>query len=646
MSGLLGIGIRSLMAYQSAIQVASQNLQNARTPFYSRKQINFVESMFNSGVQISDVNRVYDDLANKNLLKSSSAMNSANKFFESMSDLEKMLDSDTTGINKYLTDALQSLQELTKDVSSPQVRASYLSKLSSITARFRQMGAEVSQKRTDLNENIRSTVTSMNDITSQIAALNSKIASVSGDERSTLLDQRNALTHELSQYIDFTTYTDNTDDLKIMLSNGLELVSGGMNHPISVETDPSDSSNLKLFASIGNNKSEITTFFKGGSLYGMMRVKSEALDSVERGLGRMTYAMAALFNSQNKLGVDYDGNLGKNIFNDYNSLALSQGRVTASSINSGSGVLSVNIDDPSKLILSDYQLVFSDATHYSMKRLSDNTVVSDGTISGFPTSITFDGMTTTIASGAFSAGDSFMIKPMKNALQTFNMALTDPNKLALGYPVSVSAQQSNEGQGQISVDAITDTNNSAFSIAKQLNPPIKVVFLTDTSYQIVNANTNAVIEGPLTYDVGNNNAIFPSTGGYDPGYRVSIKGTIKAGDTFNINYNTNVSGDNRNALKMVNMYTDKYLDNGRMNLSEAYHFTSGDISSKTNIAKSELESSLVMFNQSEMRYNQISGVSNIEEMSSLAEYQESYQACAQVVQVAKSVFDTIINMIR
>ncbi len=89
MSGILGIGLRSLMAYQSAIKVAAQNLENARTPFYSRKQIDFVESMFNSGVQISDVRRVYDDIANQSLLKCGSDMHSANKFLENLADLER-----------------------------------------------------------------------------------------------------------------------------------------------------------------------------------------------------------------------------------------------------------------------------------------------------------------------------------------------------------------------------------------------------------------------------------------------------------------------------------------------------------------------------------------------------------------------------
>jgi flagellar hook-associated protein 1 FlgK len=318
----------------------------------------------------------------------------------------------------------------------------------------------------------------------------------------------------------------------------------------------------------------------------------------------------------------------------------------ASSTNTGSGNISVAINTPGQLINSDYQLVFSDATHYSLKRKSDNTVVSSGNITSYPATIQADGFTATISSGTFNAGDVFDIKPTNGALAGIQVLMTDPGKLALGYPVSASASTNNAGQGKITVDSILNTSNSAFSTPGQLNPPIKIVFLSDNSYQIVNATTNAVMEGPITYDSAVNNSIFPTPGGYDPGYRVTLTGTVKQGDTFNIDYNSSPIGDNRNAQQFINLYTNKLVDNGRMTLGEAYHHTASDISMKTSFARGDFESATILFKQAENRYNQVSGVSDMEEMSNLSEYQQSYQACAQVVQVARTIFDTIIGLTR
>ncbi len=646
MSGIMNIGLRSLIAYQTAIQTAAQNLENARTPFYSRRQITFVESMFNGGVQIADVRRVFDEVSNKSLLKSSSALNNVSKYLEGISDLQKILDSDSSSINKYLNDSLSSLQDLSKDVNSPQMRGAYLAKLSNIANQFRNVGADIVRKKDDLNQSMANTVNLANDLLGRISKISTQISETRPEERSTLLDQRNALTHELAQYLNFNTSNEEGDGLTITLANGLELLSGSICGKLSTQPDPNDTTKLKIMLTTGNNISDATPNITGGQIGGMMRYRADALDTAERGLGRLSLVLSSIFNKQNQLGADLNGNIGGNIFTDINDSSMKSTRVLASTKNVGSGNIAVDITNPGQLTASDYSLVFSDATHYSLKRLSDNSIVSTGDITSYPATISVDGMTTTITSGSFSAGDVFTLKPTSYAMQGINMAITDPNKLALAFPVSANANVNNSGLGKINVDAIIDTTNPAFAASKQLSPPINIVFLSDTTYQLVDANTNAVIEGPVTYDPATSTSVFPTPGGYDPGYRISLSGSMKAGDSFSIGYNTNVTGDNRNALQFTNLYTDKFIDNGRLSFNDAYHQVAGDISMKTNMATSELESAMSIYNQADLRFNQISGVSDIEEMSNLSQYQESYQACAQVLQVARTIFDTIIGLTR
>jgi flagellar hook-associated protein 1 FlgK len=278
-------------------------------------------------------------------------------------------------------------------------------------------------------------------------------------------------------------------------------------------------------------------------------------------------------------------------------------------------------------------------------RIDDNKEVASGVMSGVPFSISADGFTTNITSGSFAGGDSFVVSPTRNAMQACNVVLNDPRKLAMAFPVSAEVATTNKGSGSISVDSIIDTNNASFSVPKQLNPPVRIEFLSPTTYQLVDANTNTAIEGPLTYDPSST-SIFPTPGGFDPGYRVTIRGDIKSGDTFNLQYNLNTSGDNRNAIAFASLYSKKYFDNSNLTLNDAYHLMSNTISLKTYSTKIELDSSISIYNQAEQRLAEISGVSNIEEVANLAQYQEAYQASAQVIQVAKSIFETIINLSR
>ncbi len=645
MANILSIGLRSLMAFQSAIETSAQNLQNARTPFYSRKQIDMVSSMFSGGVEIRDVNRVFDETSNNNLLKATSALNGVETLLDNLSGLEKVLDSDTTSVSKYLNDSLTALQELSKDVSSPQMRGAYLAKLSAIANQLNGVGADIGRRRADVNQNIQTTVESANNLLTQIADLNSRISQSSKDMKADLMDQRNALVHQLSQYFDFNSNTDTNGSLTISLKNGIQLVSNQKANLLATSVDPNNSNRLNITTnSQSGQPTVIDNFITGGQIGGLISFSTQALDTTEKGLGRMALVIASVFNNQNKLGMDGNGNLGGNIFNDINDPQLTSARVLPNSHNTGSGVMSVNITSPNQLTTSDYQIIFTDATHYSLTRLSDNSVVASGAVTTYPATISADGFTTTITSGSFQAGDTFTIKPTMGALDKFKVAITDPMKLALAYPVDAMSSTANLGNGVIKVDQITDTTNAAFQTNGQLSPPIKIVFLSDTSYQIVNANTSAVMEGPVTYDPTKTNSVFPTPGGYDPGYRISLSGNVKSGDTFNLDINHNYTADNRNGLELAKLYSKAVVENGSMTLNEAYRYVANDISLKTNMAKGNVDSSTVIYQQAENKYNQISGVSDVEEMNNIAEYQQAYQACAEVVQVARSVFDTIVKL--
>lgn len=644
MSSILSIGLRSLIAFQSAIETTSQNLQNARTPFYSRRQVDLVSAMFNGGVEIRDVNRIFDETSNQNLLKSTSALNGVETYLNNIGDLEKLLTNDASNLNKYLNDALGAIQDLSKDVSSPQLRGAYLAKLSSIANQMNRVGIELSARKSDVNRNIESTVSAANDLLTQIADLNSRVGQSLPDAKADLEDQRNAVVHKLAEYFDFTTSIDGNGGINITLQNGLQLVGGDNVNKLSTQIDSSDPSRLNIVMNTKTGSSIVVdSYIKSGQIGGLLNYRVQGLDATEHGLGRLAMLISSTFNAQNKLGMDGYGKIGGDIFNDINAADIAKSRVIPFNNNIGSADMSVTITSPDKLNTSDYELSFTDATHYTLTRLSDHSVVSSGAITSFPASISADGITATINSGTFSAGDSYRIDPMAGALNHCQVKFTDPLKLALGYPVDATANAANNGNGVIKVDKITDTSNASFQTSGQLTPPIKIVFLSDTSYQIINASTNAVMEGPLTYDPNQKNSIFPTPSGFDPGYRLTLSGTVKKDDVFNINYNTNLA-DNRNALDIAKLYNQPLVENGTMSLNEAYRYTASDISLKTNMAKGSYDSEKIIYQQSETRYHQISGVSDIEEMTNLSEYQQSYQACAEVVQVARSIFDTIVKL--
>jgi flagellar hook-associated protein 1 FlgK len=651
MNDLLNIGIRGLLAFQSALSVTGQNIANVKTPYYSRREIDFAEDLFGNGVNIADVQRVYDATTSQFLQQANSTFSMSDTFYQQVSQLESLLgnqvfkDSEgnerTNNIATFISDAIAALKSLDGDTTSIQSRTVYLNKLMALANRISTIGTQIEQQGSNINQSIQTTVGSVNEITQQIAQINQQIANSQGQDNGALLDKREVLVQQLSQYVNFSTQTDSSGQMNILIDDGTPLVFGSKAETISAVPDPNDPSNLILNMTSGVSTMNITNLIHGGQIAGYFNAQT-VLEQAQNALGRLSLGIMQTFNAQNKLGIDYNGNLGGNIFNDINSASAMSQRVLPNSNNTGTENMNVTISDVTQLTTSDYILVFDTPTHYTMTRLSDKTVVGSGSISSLPQQISADGFTININSGTIATGDKFTISPTRGASENMGVAISDPKLLALGWPVSANSNPLNQGNGTINVDNILDTTNSAFSLPKQLNPPITIKFLSPTTYELINANTSAVMEGPITYTPGA--PVFPTPGGYDPGYRISISGSnIQAGDTFDIKYNTN-NGDNRNGNIMESQYKNGILQGNSLSFTQGYNLMSSDISIQVNGASADYTSSKVLRDGAYKQYSQVSGVDIGEETTNLAMYQECLQASAQIIQTAKSIFDTIIGL--
>jgi flagellar hook-associated protein 1 FlgK len=645
MSGIYNIGIQSLMAYQNAMNISAQNLANVDTPFYSRKLVNFSEGMAGTGVNFGDVRRVYNESASQNVQTCASNYESMDVCLRNLKSLEPLLDDDTNNVAKYMNDAISALTALNTNPSSYDSRKSYLDKLTMLSNQFNSVNNRMQTQQQVVNQQIQSTAESANDILQNIASMNQQISQVPvGQDTSTLMDQREQLVQSLAQYLNFSSQIDSSGQISISLNNGIQLLSGSQAMTLSSAPDSSYPTKMNLSVVDGKATTPINKYVTSGQIGGLLSFEN-TLSSAQQALGRLSLSMSQAMNAQNKLGMDYNGNLGGNIFNDINSPAATTSRIIPNTQNTGTGSLNVAIKNTSLLTTSDYQLNFDTPGHYTLTRLSDNSVVSGGALGTLPQTVSADGFDLNITSGTIAAGDKFIVSPTAGAISNMNLAISDPKLLALASPVIANADIQNMGDGSILLTSVTDTTNSTFSTPKALNPPIQVQFLSDNTYQLVNATTNTVMEGPIPYTNGSN--IFPTPGGYDPGYRATLTGSnIKAGDTFNINYNSNGASDNRNGLLMLGVYQNGSLEGGSLNFMQGYRLLSGDVSRETNSVQTIYTSNQTLYRQATSQFNEISAVNTQEESVNLMSYQQAYQASAQILQTARSIFDDVIQMLR
>lgn len=646
MTGILNIGINSILAYQLALNTTAQNIANVNTKFYSRREVDFTEILRNGGVQVGNVRRVFDEASSRNVQVATSKLSNMDTYLQQLQHIESILSDNpgsTNSIKKFIDNSLEALAKLNTNPANSDSRVNFLKTLGNLSGRFKDIDGQIQLQLQNINQSITSNVANVNAITKQIATLNELIVNAGEGEISGLLDQRLALQQDLAQFVNFETQTNLQGQLDIYVGNGLSLVSGARSFDMDTATDPANPGNLMLvIPSVGPNVS-INDFIKEGSIAGLLTTRTKGLEQAQRALGQLSLAVSDQLNRQNRLGADFNGNLGGDIFNDINSASAISNRVLPNLNNASTALMNVVIDNASQITSDNYLLDIDAPNHYVLTRLSEsgNVVVSSGAISSFPQTISVDGFSLNINSGTVTQGDLYTISPTRLATSNMSLVFSDPKLLALAIPVVADKNIQNTGTGEIKVDKVIDTTNAAFGVPNQLNPPILVRFLTDTTYELVNANDNSIIETGLTYTPPKSD-IFPTAGSYDPGYRIVLEGQVKAGDTFNIMYNATPSGDNGNGTLLAALYNAKTVQG--LTFGEGYHALATAISIQTSAAQTGYNSGNILLSQALARYDNYSGVSFEQEVVNMTSYQQAYQASAQILDTARSLFDTIIML--
>ncbi|MEY4718538.1 MAG: flagellar hook-associated protein FlgK [Pseudomonadota bacterium] len=107
-----------------------------------------------------------------------------------------------------------------------------------------------------------------------------------------------------------------------------------------------------------------------------------------------------------------------------------------------------------------------------------------------------------------------------------------------------------------------------------------------------------------------------------------------------------LSGDNRNALLLADLENQTLMQNGKASFTQVYGQLVAEIGGTTNTALVSRSAQEVLLNQAKTEKSNLSDVNLDEEAANLIQFQNAYQAAAQAVSVARSLFDTLIGAVR
>jgi flagellar hook-associated protein 1 FlgK len=630
MGDFLSTGLSGLFAFKRAIDVTSHNIANVGTEGYSRQRAEFVtreatrigNGYVGNGVSVATTTRSYDDLLAQNVRLASSSYSNLSTYTSYLEKLSNLFGDTNTGITASMSKFSAALQDVSNNPSSISARQVLLAQASALTERLKNYDAQMGNLDASVEATLQDGVSDINSLSKNLAKLNEQIAGAyaqgAGNPPNDLLDQRERLLNELSSKVDVTTVQQQDGSISVFIGSGQSLVVGSTYSQFALTTDQYDPNRHGVsLVTTGGTKVDITSSIKGGSLGGALDFRNQVLDPARNTLGHIAVGLADVINKQHHAGLDLTGNLGGDLFNI--GPVETRPRVT----NTGTGQVAVTRSDGTAITEGDYFLTKT-ATGWSMRREDTGatvTLTGSGTVAD---PFKGDGLSI-VVSGAANTNDSFLIRPTRQAVNGLSVAITDPAKIAAAAPIKTLAASSNTGSGKISAGSVVDATDP------NLRNTATIAFTSATTYTINGA-------GSFTYTPGSDITV--------NGVKFSITGTPATGDQFTVQDNVGGVGDNRNTQALYDALNSKSLDNRTTSLNDTTNRLISNIGVLTQQAQQNRDAQQVVQDQAKSELDSISGVNLDEEAANLIRYQQAYQAAAQLIGVANTLFDTLLNATR
>ena len=677
---LLNIGMSGLSAGHNSLVTTGNNIANVDTAGYSRQQsvqstkgsIQYGNVFIGTGTTLADVRRVYNSYLDSQLRTATSLDSEAASYNAQATPLDATLSDSNTGLTGVLQKFFTSMQGVSTSATDDTSRQSVLTGAQALSARFNSIAKQLNDQNTNLNGSLGDMADQVNKLSTTIATLNQKISELSTgtNQPNDLLDSRNEAVRQLSELVG-TQVVERGNSYDIYIGSGQPLVVGNTTNTLQTVPGKDDPSRMALQLNRGSSTIDVTSVVSGGEIGGLLTYRKEVLDPSLNELGRVALVVADQINSQQAQGIDKNGDFGAAIFNNINSAALvSQRSIAAAGNSAGSGNLDVTIKDTGKLTTSDYQVTFTSATNYTVKR-------SDGTDMGaFSTTTTpapvIDGFSLNLNGGALSAGDSFKVTPTRGAAASIQTVLTDPKKIAAAAPLTGVTSANNTGtytQPTLTstIDIYNPVAQAEMQTALKNSTPVKLVFGAASggsqSYNMVDAKGNSIGTGTIV--PGQSNTLNLKVGMVDASgapvmdtsvtpavqktftVQTTVGATPASGESFTINLTGAASSDNRNAQALVGLQTRQTVDTGTaskgISLTDAYNKLVTNVGAKAAQGKSDSEATTAILANAKGARDSNSGVDLDEETGNLVKYQQYYTASSQIIKAAQEIFTTLIN---
>jgi flagellar hook-associated protein 1 FlgK len=653
-TSIFGSGVSALNSAQMGLATAEHNISNLNTPGFTRQQTvqearrpQFTGvGYIGQGVDVSTVKRIYSEFLGRQVLQEQGLSSQLDSHYAQIKQIDNMLADANSGMAPAIQEFFSSVNNVANAPESQPSRQALINNANSLASIFQSINQRLVDLNNGVNSQVTNSITNINSYAKQISTLNQNIVmahAANGQPPNDLLDQRDELVKQLNKEIKASVVKQSDGSYSIFVGSGQSLVVGAVTFAMKAVLSAGDPS--KVDVAYVNHDGSITTLqqssLNGGTLGGLLAFRDKTLTNTQNALGRVAMSIAGTFNEQHKFGQDLNGDLGTDFFKQPEPFVINN------TANRGNASLMAKVmvtGDYSALSGSDYELKFNGGSNYTLTRMSDGKISNFN--DGLP-SAPVDGLTLSMSPGAME-GDKFTIRPTVNAARDMDVSITDAAKIAASMPLRTQASLRNTGSGKLSDVVVkaypaTDADPKHPSTDARLQQSVLITFNNPPDTYTINGKG---MDDPADPD----NSVkkgYPYKPGEDiamNGWSVKISGSPAPGDAFTVGSNTNATADGRNGLLLAALQTQNTMAGGTTSYQGAYSQLVSDIGNKTRELEVTSKAQASMVEQTEQTQQSLSGVNMDEEAANLIRYQRAYQAAGKALQIANTMFDTVLSI--
>ncbi|MFD1334157.1 flagellar hook-associated protein FlgK [Oceanobacillus iheyensis] len=342
---------QALSAQQSALYTTGHNISNANTPGYTRQRVNLeamngfpyasrnrpnMPGQMGTGVEAGSVQRIRNQFLDNQFRSENNSSGYWTEKANALSRMENVMNEPSdSGLSKTMNQFWQSLQDLAVNPDNAGARSVVLQRGHALADTFNYISSSMSTIRTDLSNQIDTTVKDANSLIDNIDNLNEQIKNLEthGYDANDLYDKRDVLLDELSGIVNIKVTYDNSHaknradgvaTVEVLNDSGdsiatlVDGVEGTVNHIEAPTYNEGAENDLTVIEDIQVNGESILS--SKGSLSGLVDSYGYMEDGERVGdypemmsrLDELAYSIATSFNkihSEGDSGVPFFGEL-------------------------------------------------------------------------------------------------------------------------------------------------------------------------------------------------------------------------------------------------------------------------------------------------------------------------------------------------